>query len=174
MNATFTTSELNDVLPALRRFALSLTRNEDQADDLVQDSVERAIAKSEYFEPGTNLRSWMFTLCRRVFLNQIRKQKTRGAVVDLDDAPQSSVAAAPTQYTSVECNEVIQGFDRLPMRDKVVLSLVAVEGLKYEEAAEVLDVPVGTVRSRLSRARARLKELVEAGNDAGADLASAA
>lgn len=165
MNATFTTSELNDVLPALRRFALSLTRNQDRADDLVQDSVERALIKAHYFEPGSNLRSWMFTLCRRVFLNQIRKQKTQGASVELDDAPQACVAADPIQDKSMECSDVVAGFHRLPMRDKVVLSLIAIEGLKYEEAARVLDIPVGTVRSRLSRARTRLKEMVDAGDE---------
>lgn len=161
MSATFTTQELNDVLPALRRFAISLTRNEDRADDLVQDSVERALLKSEYFEKGTNLRSWLFTVCRRVFLNQIRKQKSRGISMELDDAPQSRLASEAPQGAAIAYNEMAEHFERLPIRDKVVLSLVAVEGMKYEEAASMLEVPVGTVRSRLSRARARLKTMVE-------------
>lgn len=162
MSTSFTEAELNDVLPALNRFALSLTRNEDQAYDLVQDSVERAIRKADYYEAGTNFRSWMFTLCKRLFLNQIRRQKTAGVPVELDDAPQSKLASGSTQEQTVECQEMLQCFENLPMRDKVVLSLIVVEGMKYEEAAEVLDVPVGTVRSRLSRARARLKEMTEA------------
>lgn len=161
MSATFTTAELYEVLPALRRFALSLTRNEDRADDLVQDSVERALLKSEYFEPGTNLRSWIFTVCRRVFLNQIRKQKSRGVSVELDDAPQVKLAEAAPQDGALAFSEMAGHFERLPLRDKVVLSLVVIEGMKYEEAATLLDVPVGTVRSRLSRARSRLKSLVD-------------
>ncbi len=164
MSATFTASELNDVLPALRRFAFSLTRNEDRADDLVQDTVERALIKSDYFEQGTNLRSWIFTVCRRIFLNQIRKQKTQGVSVEIEDAPQMKLAAAPSQDMTITCKEMLTALEKLPMRDKVILSLVAVEGMKYDEAATVLDVPVGTVRSRLSRARTRLKELTEEGS----------
>lgn len=163
MSATFTADELNDVLPALRRFALSLTRNEDRADDLVQDSIERALKKSEYFEPGTNLRSWIFTVCRRIFLNQIRKQKTQGIAVEIDDAPQAKLSAEASQDMSMACKEMLAAMERLPLRDKVVLLLIVVEGMKYDEAANVLDIPVGTVRSRLSRARTRLKEFIEAG-----------
>ena len=161
MSATFTTAELNDILPALHRFALSLTRNEDKANDLVQDSVERALVKAEHFQPGTNLRSWIFTVCRRVFLNQIRKQKTRGVSVEISDAPQSFIAEAASQESVMAFNEMAESFEKLPLRDKVVLSLVVIEGMKYDEAAKVLNVPVGTVRSRLSRARKRLKELTE-------------
>lgn len=159
MSATFTTAELSDALPALRRFAFSLTRNEDDADDLVQDSVERALAKAHYFEAGTNLKSWLFTLCKRLFLNQMRRRQTQGHAIDIDDAPQSKIAEDASQEISAECRETLERFETLPMRDKVVLSLIVVEGVKYEEAAQILDVPVGTIRSRLSRARARLKEL---------------
>lgn len=172
MSATFTTSELNDVLPALRRFAFSLTRDEDRADDLVQDSVERALVKAEYFEPGTNLRSWMFTVCRRIFLNQIRKQKTQGVSVEIEDAPQTKLSTDANQDMTIACKEMLTAMEKLPMRDKVVLSLIVVEGMKYEEAADVLDVPVGTIRSRLSRARTRLKELIEQGDSADTDLAA--
>ncbi|WP_411817495.1 sigma-70 family RNA polymerase sigma factor [Hyphococcus sp. DH-69] len=159
MSTTFTADELNDVLPALNRFALSLTRNEDAAHDLVQDSVERALMKSEYYEPGTNFRSWMFTLCKRLFLNQVRKQKSRGVNVEISDAPQQKIAADAPQDVILECSEMLDCFDKLPKRDRVVLSLIVIEGMKYEEAAKRLRVPVGTVRSRLSRARSRLKEM---------------
>ncbi len=161
MSATFTADELNDALPALRRFALSLTKNSESADDLVQDSVERALRKSQYYEPGTNFRSWMFTLCRRLFLNQIRKEKTRGISVDIDDSPQSALSAPATQEKIHECREVMERFEALPVRDRDILSLIAIDGMKYAEAAQRLKTPVGTVRSRLSRARTRLKELAE-------------
>lgn len=165
MSTTFTTAELNSILPSLNRFALSLTRNEDDAHDLVQDSIERALIKSDYYEPGTNFRSWMFTLCKRLFLNNIRKQKSRGMSVELDDAPQARLSTAAHQETTMECNEMLDCFEKLPTRDKVVLSLIVVEGMKYEEAAQILDIPIGTIRSRLSRARARLKEMTEEGVD---------
>ncbi len=163
MSTTFTANELNDVLPALQRFALSLTRNQDAAHDLVQDSIERALRKSEYYEPGTNLRSWMFTLCKRLFLNQIRKQKTRGVSVELSDAPQQKLSVTAPQEMTVECQEMLGCFEKLPKRDKVVLSMIVVEGMKYEEVAQRLKIPVGTVRSRLSRARSRLKDMTESG-----------
>lgn len=164
MSATFTTAELNEVLPSLRRFALMLTRSEDRANDLVQDSVERALLKSHYFEPGTNLRSWMFTLCRRLFLNNIRKNKTRGVSVEFDDAPQATLSVAPNQEARVEYAQMQECFDRLPRRDREILSMVAIEGWKYDEAASALGVPIGTVRSRLSRARARLRDMAEGEN----------
>lgn len=154
---TITAADLAECMPALQRFAFTLTRNEDRAYDLVQDCVERCLRKQHLFD-GQNLRSWMFTVCRRVFLNQIRRDKVRGIPVDMDDAPQSKLSIDASQEEQMHYADVVQGFQDLPHNDKVVLSLVAIEGLKYEEAAELLDVPVGTVRSRLSRARTRLRE----------------
>ncbi|WP_425408781.1 RNA polymerase sigma factor [Hyphococcus sp.] len=159
---TFTAEELNDVMPALQRFAMSLTRNQEAAEDLVQDSIERALRKAHYYEPGTNFRSWMFTLCRRLFLNQIRKQKSQGVSVELDDSPQAKIAEPASQESSYEFHEVMEHFDKLPERDRDVISLIAIEGMKYTEAAKKLKTPVGTIRSRLSRARTRLKEMTEA------------
>lgn len=161
MSATFTADELNNVLPALRRFALSLTRDPESADDLVQDSVERALRKAHYYEPGTNFRSWIFTLCRRLFLNDVRKQKTRGVSVDLDDSPQGALSSPASQEKIHECREVLERFETLPVRDREIISLIAVDGMKYAEAARQLKTPVGTIRSRLSRARMRLKDLTE-------------
>ncbi len=164
MQNQISTAELNDCLPALHRFALQLTRNQDRACDLVQDSVERALRKAHLFD-GSNLRSWLFTICRRVFLNQIRSEKARGVAVDMDDAPQSRLASAQTQEQTMHFNDVVDAFHELPLNDRVILSLVVIEGMKYEEAAEMLDVPVGTVRSRLSRARNRLMTMIEGENE---------
>lgn len=161
MNAhTFTVTELNHCLPALNRFALTLTRSPDRASDLVQDCVERCIRKQHLFD-GQNLRSWMFTVCRRVFLNQLRKERSRGQSVELEDAPASTLSIDASQEETMHYHDVVQSFRELPLNDKVVLSLIAIEGLKYEEAAELLDVPVGTVRSRLSRARSRLRDMLD-------------
>ena len=155
--STISSLELSQALPALNRFAMTLTRNEDRANDLVQDSVERCLRKQHLFD-GENLRSWMFTVCRRVFLNQLRRDKVRGVPVDLDDAPQDRLSIDPFQEERMHYEDVVTNFRKLPHNDKVVLSLVAIEGLKYEEAATLLKVPVGTVRSRLNRARQRLKD----------------
>ena len=167
-NETITAADLAECMPALQRFAFTLTRNEDRANDLVQDCVERCLKKQHLFD-GKNLRSWMFTVCRRVFLNQIRRDKVRGIPVDMDDAPQSKLSVASSQEEQMHYADVVEGFRALPHNDKVVLSLVAIEGLKYEEAAELLEVPVGTVRSRLSRARTRLREALEETGSAAND-----
>lgn len=156
---TITTAELQECLPALQRFALKLTRNADRADDLVQDCVERALNKQHLFD-GQNLRSWMFTICRRVFLNQIRKEKSRGTQVDIENTPESKFSEKALQEEKMHFQDVVENFQKLPMNDKVILSLVVIEGLKYDEAAGVLEIPVGTVRSRLSRARNKLAELM--------------
>lgn len=143
----------------LHRFALSLTRNWDDAGDLVQDSVERALRKQHLFEPGTNLRAWLFTICRRQFLNQIRKRKTNGTHIALEDIAESALSTQSNQEQAMQLQYVVDGFHRLPVRDKSVLSLIVLDGLTYEEAGARLGIPVGTVRSRLSRARARLRGL---------------
>jgi RNA polymerase sigma-70 factor (ECF subfamily) len=164
---------LEECLPALKRFAFTLTRNEDRASDLVQDCVERALRKAHLFD-GANLRSWLFTVCRRIFLNQIRSEKVRGTAVTVEDAPQLRLAVGQTQEIHMHFQDVSDAFEKLPMNDKVVLSLVVIEGLKYDEVAALFDVPIGTVRSRLSRARARLQSLIEAkGEEEGTNRTAA-
>ncbi|MGF1543485.1 MAG: RNA polymerase sigma factor [Parvularculaceae bacterium] len=171
MTKAICAAELTNCLPALQRFATSLTKNADRGADLTQDTVARALLKQHLFD-GRNLRSWLFTICRRVFLNQIRSQKTRAASIPVEDAPQAAVSVDQDQEISMHFHDVAAAFERLPLNDKVVISLVVIEGLKYEEVAAALDVPIGTVRSRLSRARARLQEM--AGGDDAEEKISAA
>jgi RNA polymerase sigma-70 factor (ECF subfamily) len=114
----------------------------------------------------------MFTVCRRVFLNQIRRDKVRGIAVEMEDAPQSKLSTGASQEDQMHYQDVVESFRELPHNDKVVLSLVAIEGLKYEEAAELLEVPVGTVRSRLSRARTRLRDILESAETKGTSMAA--
>jgi len=166
------TLELGECIPALQRFAYQLTRNHDRAADLVQDSVERCLRKQHLFN-GENLRSWMFTVCRRVFLNQLRSEKSRGTAVPVDDVPGSLFAIEPAQEETMHYQTVVSEFRALPHNDKVVLALIAIEGLKYDEAAKLLDVPVGTVRSRLSRARTRLRERLENFDTEGTNVTAA-
>jgi len=154
--------KLKDEITALRRFALLLTRSYEDAEDLAQDTIERALLKSHLFD-GANLRSWLFTVCRRIFLNQIRKNKTRGVSTTLDDAPVSALRVESEQEAVLEFHRLVECFDLLPMRDQTILSMIVFDGARYEEAAQAMKVPVGTIRSRLSRARARLLSSVETG-----------
>lgn len=159
MTHRINTHVLQESMLPLHRFALVLTRNWDEASDLVQDSVERALRKQHLFEPGTNLRAWLFTICRRQFLNQIRKRKISGTHIALEDIAPSALSTQSNQEQAMQLQYVLDGFHRLPVQDKIVLSLIVLDGLTYEEAGARLGIPVGTVRSRLSRARARLRGL---------------
>jgi RNA polymerase sigma-70 factor (ECF subfamily) len=161
-------AQLEAHIPALRSFSQSLTRDPVEADDLVQDSLERAIAKWDLFEPGTNLQAWLFTICRRLFLNKVRQNANRGPTMEYEDQRCDRPSRA-TQEVSMHFEQVREAFDRLPMNDRVILSLITIEGLKYEEAAALLKVPVGTVRSRLSRARDKLRTEVDAQDAADDD-----
>ena len=163
--------KLKDEITALRRFALLLTRSYEDAEDLAQDTIERALLKAHLFD-GANLRSWLFTVCRRVFLNQIRKNKTRGVSTTIDDAPASALSVASEQEAVLEFHRLVKCFDLLPTRDQAILSMIVFEGARYEEAAQAMRVPVGTIRSRLSRARARLLSFVEAGDCAPSPTAA--
>ncbi|WP_165793718.1 RNA polymerase sigma factor [Hyphococcus luteus] len=160
---TINSQELTDLLPYLHRFACSLTRNADDAADLVQDTVERALIKSHLFD-GANLRAWLTTICKRIFLNNIRRDKSRGVAISYDDAPSYSLCTRAIQDDHMHFSDVAGALDRLTMNDKQVIALSALDGLKYAEIAEHTNVPIGTVRSRLSRARSRLVDLVEDGS----------
>lgn len=166
MNQTLDPTELSSCLPGLYRYANSLTRNCDQALDLVQDSVERALSKAELFD-GVNLRAWLTTICRRVFLNDIRKRKSRGAHLTLDDAHPNWGAVKADQEIKLYYKSVIAALDSLPRNDQDAIALIAFDGMKYAEAAERLHVPTGTIRSRLSRARTRLLDAVNIHPPAG-------
>lgn len=145
----------------LRRYALSLAQNRDDAEDLVQDCVARALERSHLFTPGTNLRAWLMTILH----NQFISGKRRGHRVSAQppaDWPEQVVTTPPSQLMGLELRAVSEAFARLPREQRRVILLVCVHGLKYEEAAERLGVAVGTVRSRLSRARAALSVALDA------------
>jgi RNA polymerase sigma-70 factor (ECF subfamily) len=153
---------LKDEITPLRRFALLLTRSYEDAEDLAQDTIERALLKAHLFD-GANLRSWLFTVCRRIFLNQVRKNNSRGASIDIADAPQAAVCVQSDQDSTLEFHQTMDCLKKLPRRDQAILSLIVFDGARYDEAAESLELPIGTVRSRLSRARGRLHQLIEKG-----------
>ena len=146
-------------LPNLRRFAISLCGARDVADDLVQAACERALASAERFEPGTRFDAWMFRILRNLWIDQVRRQKTTGVQDDISerhDIPGSSgVREAEARLT---LKTVAEAIDDLPDEQREVLLLVCVEELSYRETADVLDIPIGTVMSRLARARKSLAE----------------
>lgn len=153
-------NEIEQEIPRLRRYARYLARDVDQADDLVQDCLTRAIAKIDSWQPGTNLRAWLFVILRNAYISEVRRS-SRMPFGTSDAEDDFRLVVSGGQEASLELLEVREALDSLSIEHREVLHLVAVEGLKYEEAAEILEVPVGTVRSRLSRARSALRVRLE-------------
>lgn len=154
-----------EALPRLRRFAFGLTGSKEAADDLVQSACERALARLHQFEPGTRMDSWMYRITQTLWIDELRRRRTRGDVVPLDEQSQLQSRASPDRTeASLELDEVVRAMDELAPEQRAVLVLVCAEGLSYKETASVLGLPVGTVMSRLSRARTRLHALVS-GNE---------
>jgi RNA polymerase sigma factor (sigma-70 family) len=145
-------------VPSLRAFAISLTGNPDRADDLVQDTLLKAWDKRSSFQPGTNLNAWLFTILRNGFFSAHRK-RTR-EVEDGDGSYASQLKSAPDQMDKLHLQDLQSALDRLVPDQREALLLVAAEGLSYEEAAAICGTAVGTIKSRVNRARARLAELM--------------
>jgi RNA polymerase sigma-70 factor (ECF subfamily) len=156
--------DLVAAIPRLRRYARVLTGEASRADDLVQDTLARAWEKRALWQAGTDLRAWLFTVMHNLFVNQRALARRDASNVSLEGAGVPveiwQISVRPTQQTSVELHEVLLQLGRLPAEQREVLILAAVEEMKYEEIAEVLDIPVGTVMSRLSRAREKLRRIV--------------
>ncbi len=148
-------------IPRLRRYARALTGDRARADDLVQDTLERALIKLHLWQSGSDLRAWLFTLMHNVFVNQLRSQPA-AATAELDDEAMQ-IAVRPTQSDLLEVHDLQTMLLRLPEEQREVLLLVGLEQMTYEEAAGVLGIPMGTVMSRLSRARERLRALLAGG-----------
>ncbi len=142
------------VLPTLRQQALALTRHRANADDLVQAAVASALAAQHSFTMGTNFRAWMIRILRNHFISSVRRRRE---LVDLDDAPPALLARSGGQEESVAFRELRIGLARLPADQRLVLLMISVQGLSYEEASEQLGVAVGTLKSRVFRARSQLK-----------------
>jgi RNA polymerase sigma-70 factor (ECF subfamily) len=150
-------------IPRLRRYARVLTGDSTRADDLVQDTLVRAWDKRRLWRSGSNLRAWLFTIMHNVYVNGRAIAHREAANISLDsgdeDSPPLQVAEHGNQLDRIELAEVMQQVSRLPAEQREVLLLVAVEGLRYEEIARVLAIPIGTVMSRLSRARGKLRRM---------------
>jgi len=150
-------------IPRLRRYARALTGNASAADDLVQDALERALVKQALWREGSDLRAWLFTIMHNVFVNQVRSAAARRTVA-LDDA--AAELPSPQHADRLEIRDLDAAMQTLPDEQRVVVLLVGLEQLTYDEAAIVLDVPIGTVMSRLSRGRERLRRLLQGLPDA--------
>ena len=143
-------------IPALRAFAFSLTYDLDRSDDLVQDTLVRAWTKADSFTRGTNLTAWLFTILRNLFYSEQRKRKRE--VEDADGALAGRLTSLPEQEIRVELREFQEALNDLPFSQREALVLVGAQNFTYEEAAEICGVAVGTMKSRVSRARGRLIE----------------
>jgi len=151
---------LETEIPRLRRYARALTHDASRADDLVQSCLLRAIAKQHLWQAGTDLRAWLFTILHNQNINDARRSMREGAAVPVED-----VAPALTAPSNVEASLQLRDLERaiagLPEEQRQVILLVGLEQMGYEEVAKILGIPVGTVRSRLSRGRASLRALMD-------------
>ncbi|MDO6586468.1 RNA polymerase sigma factor [Salipiger sp. 1_MG-2023] len=151
--------EIVQHLPALRAFALSLTRNGAVADDMVQDTLVKAWSKIASFEPGTNMRAWLFTILRNTYYSNRRKAGRE--VSDAEGIFTESLSEKPAHDGRLQLADFRRAFVKLTDEQREALILVGAQGFSYEEAAETCGVAVGTIKSRVNRARARLAELLQ-------------
>jgi RNA polymerase sigma factor (sigma-70 family) len=149
------------LIPALRRYARSLLRDATAADDLVQDCLERTVSRWHERRSGGDAKSWVFTILHNLAINHIRQRARRGPHLVLDDAGEAALAVPPAQEDGLRHRELMRALDDLPDDQRSVLLLISVEDLSYAETARVLGIPVGTVMSRLSRAREKLHRTTE-------------
>lgn len=154
--------DLVQMLPRLRRFALTLTRNRDDGDDLVQTTVERAILRLPQWQPGTRLDSWIYTMMRNLWVSELRHRRVRVGAGQVDAADSDDLINPIAAPDHLYGNQMLAMVMSLSDGLSSTLLLVAVEGHSYHEAAEILDIPIGTVMSRMSRARQMMKEKLAA------------
>ncbi|MBU2485829.1 MAG: sigma-70 family RNA polymerase sigma factor [Alphaproteobacteria bacterium] len=164
--------EMLAVLPSLRAFAVSLARRHDKADDLVQETVMKAWGKQESFQPGTSMRAWLFTILRNEFYSQMRRKGRE--LPDPDGVFAGNLATHPEQYGKLDMADFKTALDTLPDDQREAIVLIGASGFSYEEAAEIAGVAVGTIKSRVNRARVKLQELlaVDGESDYGPDETS--
>src|SRR4051812_8518825 len=167
-----TDSLRDDILasvPSLRAFAISLSGNVDRADDLVQETLLRAMANIDSFQVGTNMPAWLFTILRNLFRTEYRKR--RREVEDVDGRYMEGLKSQPEQHSRIDLEEFRVALAELPPVQREALLLVGASGFSYEEAAAVCDCAVGTIKSRVFRARTRLSELlsIDGADDFGPD-----
>jgi RNA polymerase sigma-70 factor (ECF subfamily) len=152
--------DIEEFIPDMRRYARYLAHNSVAADDLVQDALTRALAKAHLFRPGTNLRAWLFTILHNQYISDIRRQSRAGVPVDPDDVAHA-LATQPGQNGRLLVRSLSKAMQRLPRQQRALIQMVALQGRSYEEAAEATSLPVGTVKSRISRGRRQLRRMLD-------------
>ena len=148
-------------IPALRRYAFALTRDHSAADDLVQDCLERAVSRWHLRGMDSQLRAWLFTIQHNLFVSALRTRRRRPRHDGVDETPDAAMSVPPPQDCSLAGREMLERFGALSEDHQEVLLLIGVEGMAYASVAQVLGVPVGTVMSRLSRAREQFRRLLD-------------
>ncbi len=156
-------------VPHLRAFAISLSGSVDRADDLVQSALLKGLSNLDKFQPGTSMQAWLFTILRNDFLTQVRRGKR--VVEDPEGSWAEKVAVMPDQDARLDFADMLKALSKLPVDQREALLLVTAEGLSYEDAARICGTNIGTIKSRINRARNRLAELMkfDAGDDFGPD-----
>jgi RNA polymerase sigma-70 factor (ECF subfamily) len=159
-------SELTQLLPRLRRFAFSLSRNAADADDLAQAAIERALRSRDQWQPGTRLDSWLYRIMRNLWIDTVRSRGRREKHEAPEDAAKD-VGEDPREamHASMELQRAMSAMERLPDEQREVVALILIEGLGYREVAEMLDLPIGTVSSRLVRGRTALLDMLGGNTD---------
>jgi RNA polymerase sigma-70 factor (ECF subfamily) len=152
-------------IPRLRRYARALTRDVTRADDLVQSCLTRAIAKQHLWQPGTDLRAWLFTILHNQHVNDVRRSVHEGIHVPVEEMAPVMIVH-PNALAVLQLRDLEAAIAKLPQEQRQVILLVGLEGMRYEEVALILGIPVGTVRSRLSRGREQLRRLMDMGDEA--------
>jgi len=152
--------QMMEHIPALRRYARALERTNDRADDLVQDCIERALLKASLYQPDTNLRAWLFTIMRNIAITQVRKDQLRRSHA-IERQAMTRGYAAPSQTDTVALKDAMRLMGALSSGEQQAVTLLGIEELSYIDAAGVSGLPVGTMKSRLSRGRQRLRGLMD-------------
>ena len=153
-------------IPRLRRYARSLVRDVAGADDLVQNCLARALAKLDLWREGTDLRAWLFTILHNQYVNHVRRSVRTGTSIEFDEAAKP-LSRPANQEAGLQLRDLDRALARLPEEQRAVILLVGLEGLPYADVGAALGVPVGTVRSRLSRGRLALRQLMDVPTDRG-------
>jgi RNA polymerase sigma-70 factor (ECF subfamily) len=147
-------------IPGLRRYARALVRDAVEADDLVQECLTRALAKLHLWHDGTNLRAWLFTILHNQYVNRVRRSVREGITLELDEVTTLLPNQSPAQEECLKLRDLDRALDRLPAEQRAVILLIGLEGMTYVDAAAMLGIPAGTVRSRLSRGREAIRDLM--------------
>ena len=156
-NTDIVTAHVQPLIPALRRYARSLVRDREMADDLVQDCLERVVSHWAQRKSEEGTRSWMFAIAHNLAVNRLKQQTLRGVHIGIEELDESVLVQPAGQESQIRRNELQRALQSLPESQRVTVVLVCIDGLSYAEAAQEMDVPIGTVMSRLARAREKLQ-----------------